>query len=123
MFQDIPELQGEIFPVELIEADFSSECVPGLNVCVYTSQKRLRTWVGRVESRADETSFYMRWFVKKTERNVYYESDLSLDIIDDASVILWGFGCNQSSTSFEISSYYKLRIREMYSEHDKSLKP
>ena len=65
----------------------------------------------------------MRWFVKKTERNVYYESDLSLDIIDDASVILWGFGCNQSSTSFEISSYYKLRIREMYSEHDKSLKP
>ena len=46
--ESIPELQGETFPEDINEAEFTSECVKGLDVCVYTASAESRPWVGRL---------------------------------------------------------------------------
>ena len=116
--EQIPELEGEKFPEGLEEADFQSECVVGLDVCVYTQVKSQRPWVGRVASRASDNSFNISWYEKKSRSKTYTKSNLPADEIEDASVILWGFSSNRTDISFDIDPLYKVRISRLYDEHD-----
>lgn len=119
--EEIPELLGEKFPEELVEADFQSECAPGLDVALFTLDKKKRPYVGRVESRASDDSFYISWYEKRPRSKTYIRCNLPLDEIEDQSVMIWGFSCNRTETSFDIDSVYKLKIDKLYEEHDRMM--
>ena len=113
---EVPELQGEIFPESIDEADFTSQFAVGLDVAVYTVLKS-RPWVGRITRRLSEDTFQICWF-KKQPRSTKYVATEQFDVIEDASVILWGFSSERTENSFNISSVYFLRLKKLYEEHD-----
>ena len=62
---EVPELQGELFPESLEEGDFSNEVVEGMDVCVYSHTKTQRPWLGRVASVIPNNKFVIRWFTRR----------------------------------------------------------
>lgn len=118
----IPELQGARYSEDIQDSIFASEFVPGLEVVIYTTTKKDRPWIGRVVERVEDNSFMIQWFKRKSKTKTYLKSDLPLDKIDDASVILWGFTANRSESSFEVEAFYQKRIKILYDEHDSFVK-
>ena len=61
------------------------------------------------------------WFERKSRTNTYEESNLGHDLVEDVSVILWGFSSRRTNNSFDIDAVYQLRLKEIYAEHDSFL--
>ena len=70
-------------------------------------------------SRVDNSAFMISWYKRRSRSNTYVKSNLPLDEVEDASVMIWGFSSNRTETSFKIESLYQIRIQQLYKEHDK----
>ena len=75
--------------------------------------------VGRVESRVGGESFKIRWYKRKSPKSKQFiKTDMDLEEVEDASVILWGFSSARTENSFKIERVYQLKLEKIYQEHD-----
>ena len=124
---DIPELEGELFPVSLEEGDFSKEVVSGMDVCVYSHAKAQRPWLGRVHKVLPNSKFVIHWFTRRGRGNRFHAMKLpdgkpALVEQENAVVMFWEFSDHRNSTedSFTVSSHWLEKFKEEYAIHDNS---
>ena len=122
----IPDLEGEVFPESLDEADFEEDVKEGLDVLVYSKSKKGRPWCGRVVKIMQNHQFLIHWFARqKGNSNTFvatYNSDETpyTTELDTATVILWNFSSKIDETSFHVNNYFLLKFKEEYCRHDSS---
>ena len=93
---DIPELQGELFPESLEEGNFSQEVVVGMDVCVYSHTKAQRPWLGRVQKVLPEDKFVIHWYTRRGRSNKFHamtQPDGAPALVEqlNAVVMFWEF--------------------------------
>ena len=75
-----------------------------------------------MESRVSDDAFSIAWFERKGKSKTFIRSALPHDVVEDVSVILWGFASNRKEDSFDIEPVYQLKILNLYEEHDAFIK-
>ena len=119
---EVPELEGEVFPENLLESDFKESIVVGMDVVLYTHSKN-RPWVGRVKSIQDDGKFLLQWYGKRSRGRTYYamfntDGSPFVSVQDCDAVIMWEMSTDKTENSFTISDYWMKRIQEEYDAHD-----
>jgi hypothetical protein len=120
--KDVPELVGEVFPAELLERNFSSSILHGMDVVVYTKSKN-RPWVGRVVEILPESRFSLHWFSRRSRSKTFYamfSTDGSKFVSEEEcdSVMLWEMTTDKTETSFVLDDYWLKKIQDEYAAHD-----
>ena len=120
--KDVPDLVGELFPAELLESNFSSSILVGMDVVVYTKYKN-RPWVGRVDKIFPESRFSLHWYSRRSRSKTFYamfNSDGSKFVSEEDcdSVMLWEMTTNKTETSFVLDDFWLKKIQEEYTAHD-----
>ena len=106
------ELQGEIFPETLNEADFNDEFRSGLVVCIYSDVKKGRSWCGRILRVDEGRKFLLQWYSKKKGSSNTFVASFNSDgspytsLLDTETVMLWNFSSDIDNTSFHINNYF-----------------
>ena len=123
---DVPEVRGELFPESAVEGHLEDEVSVGMDVCIYTEDKRSRPWMGRIVKILDNKKFILHWYGRKSSRSSIFtalsKSDGSpyLAELDNDTVMFWMISEPQSrkQTSFSVSNYWMETIRLEYLEMD-----
>jgi hypothetical protein len=124
--ENVPDLQGELFPESLDEGDFNEDMQEGLDVLVYSKVKKGRPWCGRIIKIVDSHKFLIHWFARaKGDRNTFvasYNGDKSpyTSELETGTVILWNFSSKIDQSSFHVNSFFLLKFKEEYIVHDNS---
>ena len=120
----IKDLEGEVFPDDLDEADFNQDLSEGLDVLIYSNIKQGRPWVGRIKEVTGNSKFLIQWYAKrKGDQNMFdatrngdgtpYVSEL-----ESESVILWNFSTRVGNNSFSVSKFFLNQFKVEYSRHE-----
>ena len=93
----------------------------GLDVAVYTKEKRTRPWIGRVTELVNDEQFKIHWY--SGSKNSFKGMQTNTEepycsIVDNSSVILWGFSHDQTDQSFKVKRVFMEQIMSAYSYHD-----
>ena len=119
------ELTGDLYHEEVAEGDLDSEIAPGMDLCVYTTEKQGRPWVGRVLELLEDKRFLIHWFTRKTVRSKKFEAlnnkDESRNIseMENGSVMIWQMSENRTQTSFTLSNFWLEDIAREYDVLDR----
>ena len=129
----LPETEDENYGREITGREYDSnvdegdieEILPGMDVAVYTEQKKRRPWVGKVlKVDTERNEFEIHWYEKAKnshsqfnamfDKNVAVTSMVSLD-----AVMFWSFTDDRTDSSFRISNYFSQAIKNEYEKLDK----
>ena len=119
------ELTGDLYQEEVAEGDLDSEIAAGMDLCVYTTEKQGRPWVGRVLELLEDKRFLIHWFTRKTSRSKKFEAlfnrDGSRNIseMENGSVMIWQMSENRTQTSFTLSNFWLEDIAREYDVLDR----
>jgi hypothetical protein len=124
---DIPPLKGDFFPETVEEGHLEDEASVGMDVCIYTDDKRWRPWLGRIVQIL-EKRIVLQWYSRKTVRSTVFtamknpDGSPSLAELDNDTVMFWMVSEPQSRKpeSFSISHYWLQTIKMEYLEIDKN---
>ena len=125
--EEIPDLEGEVFPEQVDEADFQEDNKEGIDVLIYTRTKHNRPWVGRILERLSDTRFKIQWYErKKRNRNVFHASWNSdgspySEYLDVEMVLLWNFSTRVDDSSFYVNDFFLAKFKEEYCKYDANL--
>ena len=123
--EDGTELTGDLYPEEVEEGDFESDIATGMDVCVYTTNKRWRPWVGRVVQLLENKKFLIHWYSRKSGRGRKFEAmteengERCVSEISYGSVMNWGMSENRTKNSFTLSTYWLEYFVREYANYDK----
>ena len=122
--EDGIELTGDKYPENIDEGDLDSEISVGMDVCVYTEEKRGRPWVGRVLQLLEDQRFLIHWFTRKTIRSkTFYaltnnDGSPSISEQENGTVMFWQMSENRTQTSFSLSNFWLETIVREYESLD-----
>ena len=120
----IKDLEGDVFPDELDEADFNQDISEGLDVLIYSNIKQGRPWVGRITKVTGNSKFCIQWYAKrKGDQNTFFatrngDGTPYTSELESASVILWNFSTRVGDDSFSVSKFFLNQFKVEYSRHD-----
>ena len=118
------ELTGDLYPEEVEDGDLDQEITTGMDVCVYTTDKRWRPWVGRVVELLEGRRFLIHWYSRKSSRGKKFEAmsndsgERCVSVMEYGSVMTWQMSENRTSTSFTLSNFWLNYIAREYSNYD-----
>ena len=122
------DLEGDTFPEDLDEADFTEDLKRGLDVLIYSDVKTSRPWLGRILEVNIENSFTIQWFTRQKGDQNMFRAAINRDgspytsVLDSASVILWNFSTRVSDSSFSVSKFFLSQFKIEYLKHDSLLR-
>ena len=118
------ELTGDKYPEVIDDGDLDSEISVGMDVCVYTEEKRGRPWVGRVVQILEDKRFLIHWFTRKTIRSktftALHNQDGSRNISEqeNGTVMFWQMSECRTQTSFILSNFWLETLERQYESLD-----
>ena len=119
------EIEGEFYEELVDEGEFETEASKGMDVCVYTTSKIKRPWVGRIVEVKKEMAVVIHWYEKrKGSRSGEYvamkhdDGTPYLSEQDMKSVMFWAFTFDKSPDSFSISPYWQSTLKREYDKLD-----
>ena len=123
---DLPEVRGELYPEEVVEGHLEDEVSVGMDVCIYTKDKKSRPWMGRIVQVLDNKRFLLQWYGRKSSRSTVFNALKNVDgspyltELDNDTVMFWMISEPQSRkpSSFSVSNYWMETIRVEYQEMD-----
>ena len=123
---DMPQLRGELYREDVNEGDIESEIQCGLDVCIYTKDKKSRPWVGRIVKVCEDREFIIQWFTRKSGRGQIFSAMFKADgsplqeKLSYDTVMFWLISEPQSRTenSFSLSPQWIETIMKEYIEID-----
>ena len=124
----IPQLRGELYPVDVSEGNFNLEVAVDADVVVYTKEKENRPWVGRVVKVLPNNRFTLQWYKRRAGRgNTFHamvrrDGSPVLSTQDTAVVMYWHISetLDRRETSFKVSNYWLEKIQQDYLDHDEA---
>ena len=124
---ETPQLMGDIFAEVINYGHLEDEVTPGMDVCIYTQDKRWRPWVGRIVKVLENKHFVIQWFCRKSVRSSVFtamqEKDGSptLSELHNDTVMFWMMSEPQSRTekTFSLTPYCLETIEREYQEMDR----
>ena len=121
----IPQIRGELVPVELSVGNFDEEISLDADVVVYTRSKSNRPWVGRVIRILECNKFTIQWYKRRNRGNTFYamvnqDGSPVLAELSTQVVMYWHISENDTRTanSFQLSYYWLEKISQDYFAHD-----
>ena len=125
---EAPQLIGDHFPEEVDHGHLEDEIAPGIDVCIYTDERRSRPWVGRIVKILENKEFVLQWYSRKSGRGSVFtaltkdDGSPSLVTLANETVMFWMMAEPQSRSehSFSLSPYWLETIRREYEEIDSS---
>ena len=122
--EDSAELTGDLHPEDVDDGDLDSEIAEGMDVCIYTRDKRWRPWVGRVVQILEHKRFIIHWYSRKSSRSKRFEAmnndsgERCVSEIKNGAVMVWQMSENRTPTSFTLSSFWLTYIAREYANYD-----
>ena len=122
------DLEGDTFPEDLNEADFTEDLKEGLDVLIYSDVKSSRPWLGRIIIVISPDNFTIQWYVREKGNHNMFRAATNRDgtpytsELDSASVILWNFSTRVSDSSFSVSKFFLSQFKIEYLKHDSLMK-
>ena len=125
MIEDDPDkvIRGNICPDVIVEGNVDEELKVGTDVCLYSSSKRNRPWVGRVTEILPNQKFIIHWYSRKGRGRTFH----AMQNFDQSafqteqnfeSVMFWDMSENRTETSFELSNFWLQTIKIEYDKLD-----
>ena len=115
------ELTGDKYPETVDEGDIESEIAVGMDVCIFTDEKRGRPWVGRVIQILEGGRFIIHWYIRKSGRGNTFTASFeangsrSVTELETGTVMFWSMSENRTKNSFSLSLFWLENIRREYS--------
>jgi hypothetical protein len=124
---ETPQLTGDLFPEEINFGHLEDEVALGMDVCIYTEDKRWRPWLGRIVKILENKQFVLQWYCRKSVRSSVFtalqnkDGSPSLAELDNDTVMFWMISEPQSRTvnTFSLSPYCLKTIEREYEEMDR----
>ena len=119
------ELYGTTYPEEVNEGILDEEVAVGMDVVVYTEERKGRPWAGRIVKLLDNGNFLIQWFTRKTIRSKTYfamtnpDGSPLLSEQERGTVMFWMMSENRRSESFTLSTYWLQTIQLEYEALDR----
>ena len=110
----------------MTEGDIDSEIEEGADVCIFTSDKLSRPWVGRILSVCENREFILQWYTRKSSRGKVFSALVNSDgspsqaRLSFNTVMFWNISEPQSrtETSFSLSPQWLETIMKEYEAID-----
>jgi hypothetical protein len=123
---DIPQLTGDLHPEEIVDGSIEDEAALDMDVCIYTTDKKSRPWLGRIVKLLENKRFMLQWYSRKSVRSsVFYaknnpDGSPYLNELSNETVMFWMMSEPQSRKSniFALSPYSLQTIQREYEEID-----
>ena len=123
---DVPPLTGQFYQEEITDGSIDDEVAVNMDVCIYTSTRKWRPWLGRVVKVLENKMFLMQWYKRKSSQSSVFTAVVNSDgspyinEISNESVMFWMISEPESRTSdsFSLSQYSLLAIEREYEEID-----
>ena len=97
--------------------------VSGLDVAVYTRDKRSRPWTGVVVAIEDDSHFKIQWYEPGKKKGQFLlamkDGVPHCSVLDNDSVILWAFSSKISDVEFFVKPAIMEQIMSSYKFHDR----
>jgi hypothetical protein len=124
---DTPQLKGDLFPEEIDFGHLEDEVAVGMDVCIYTEDRKWRPWLGRIVKILTNKRFLLQWYSRKSVRSSVFtalnnsDGSPSLAELDNEMVMFWMMSEPQSRTvtSFSLTPYWLQTIQREYEEIDR----
>ena len=122
--EDGTELTGDLYAEDVDDGDLDSEIAPGMDVCIYTTDKRWRPWVGRVVQLLEHKRFLIHWYSRKSCRSRKFEAmkndsgERCVSEMEYGSVMVWQMSENRTPSSFTLSPFWLDYISREYATYD-----
>ena len=119
-----PELTGEPHPsVEAVDMEFKTDVRVGVDVVLWTHEKRTRPWVGRVHKIVSSEEFILQWYERQSQSHTFLASKNEdgtpfLRRQPMTSVMFWQMSVKPTKHSFDLPEYELKRIMHEYESHD-----
>ena len=126
--KDLPDIKGELFPERAVmDAHLEDEVREGMDVCIFTKDKRTRPWLGRILKILKNKKFILQWYARKSSRSTEFKALTNADgspsiaELENSTVMFWMISEPQSRKPdrFSVSNYWLLTIMKEYEEIDK----
>ena len=121
------EVQGTFCKSVVEEGDLEKDLCTGMDVCVYTSMKQKRPWVGRVTKVKGKQSFEINWYQKdkaskcgKYDSMTHDDGSVYVSELNVSSVMFWAFTERREATSFIITPYWQDCLMKEYGKIDRN---
>ena len=115
---------GNLCPETIEEGDVDQEIEVGMDVCVYTKNKKSRPWVGRVSELLPDNRFVIHWYQRRGRGNTFhalknFDESPFLTEQDYESIMFWDMSEKRKESSFDISNFWLLAFNHEYEKIDK----
>ena len=122
--EDESELTGDLHPEEVEDGDLDRDIATGMDVCVYTADKRWRPWVGRVVELLGNRKFLIHWYSRKGRSRKFEamsnaNGERCVSEMDYECVMAWQMSENRTPTSFILSSFWLNYMAMEYAKYDR----
>ena len=123
--EPLQEIMGDFYSDNCEQGDIVSELFTGVDVCMYTTSKRSRPWVGRVVEVKKSNQFTPHWYGRSSNKSntfkALYNDDCSpyIEMHNMDSVMFWAFAEDKTDSSFVISNYWMECVKHQYINNDK----
>lgn len=124
--EEIPALVGDLYPEEVALGSIEDEADIGMDVCLFTEEKKWRPWMGRIVKLLENNKMEVQWYKRKSKRsNVFvavdkFDGSPYLNVVEKECVMFWMMSEPESRTenSFIVATNNLMTISREYEEVD-----
>ena len=114
---------GNLCPENIEEGNLDEDIEVGMDVCVYTRNKRNRPWVGRVSELLPNKKFVIHWYQRSGRGHTYhamknFDGSPFLTEQDLDSIMFWDMSEKRRDDRFDLTSFWLQAMQHEYVKLD-----